>query len=304
MLKILQYLAKFGKNAAIKKFGSTDVKLALTGRSKPVKAKPKPKPKPPKKRGVVSRSATESMFGRKRKGPTPKRSDSQAYRDGVKASQKKADEKLNPSLRNKDIAPRSIESRRLDVLRQIREAKGSGASPKMIERLQSRAQNLKDMKSDRADLTTMGGKFKDGGLSTKTKNNTSAEKFLELLKRNKLSPKSNKPKVKKMPFKIEPGRKKPRLTKLPYKIDGETKSFIKKLLGGMKSEYKAGGSVIDLRKSGMFTKTTNNLKTSPRPVGRNDAAEAKAVEGGNRESARVAREDPMYLRPKARKNKK
>jgi hypothetical protein len=224
VLKILKYLGKFGRDAAIKKFGSTDVKLALTGGSKPVKAKPKPKP--PKKRGVVSRSATESMFGRKRKGPTPKRSDSQAYRDGVKASQKKADEKLNPSLRNKDITPKSIDERRLDVLRQIREAKGSGASPKMIERLQSRAQNLKDMKSDRADLTTMGGKFKAGGL------------------------------------------------------------------------------VTDLRKSGMVTKTTNNLKTSPRPVGRNDAAEAKAVEGGNRESARVAREDPMYLRPKARKNKK
>ena len=60
----------------------------------------------------------------------------------------------------------------------------------------------------------------------------------------------------------------------------------------------------DMRKKGMVKKTTNNLKTSPRPVGRNDAAEAKAVEGGNRESARVAREDPMYLRPKARKNKK
>ena len=224
VLKILKYLGKFGRDAAIKKFGSTDVKLALTGGSKPVKAKPKPKP--PKKRGVVSRSATESMFGRKRKGPTPKRSDSQAYRDGVKAGQRKADEKLNPSLRNKDITPKSIDERRLDVLRQIREAKGSGASPKMIERLQARAQNLKDMKSDRPGLTTMGGKFKAGGL------------------------------------------------------------------------------VTDLRKSGMVTKTTNNLKTSPRPVGRNDAAEAKAVEGGNRESARVAREDPMYLRPKARKNKK
>jgi len=63
------------------------------------------------------------------------------------------------------------------------------------------------------------------------------------------------------------------------------------------------GFTTDLRKSGMVTKTTNNLKTSLRPVGRNDASEAKAVEGGNRESARVAREDPMYLRPKARKNK-
>ena len=245
MLTIMRFILKNGMAAAKKKFGVAEVKEAtkglVTGKAKP-KSKPKPakpainpitgkpsrtKSKPSKPKATKKPTAPkESMFGRKRKGPTPKRSDSQAYRDGVKASQKKADEKLNPSLRNKDIAPRSIESRRLDVLRQIREAKDSGASPKMIERLQSRAQNLKDMKSDRADLTTMGGKFKAGGL------------------------------------------------------------------------------VTDLRKSGMVTKTTNNLKTSPRPVGRNDAAEAKAVEGGNRESARVAREDSMYLRPKARKNKK
>ena len=74
--------------------------------------------------------------------------------------------------------------------------------------------------------------------------------------------------------------------------------------GNVSGTRSTRGFTTDLRKSGMVIKTTNNLKTSPRPVGRNDAAEAKAVEGGNRESARVAREDPMYLRPKARKNKK
>jgi|TARA_R110001592_G_scaffold121984_1_gene328287 hypothetical protein len=71
--------------------------------------------------------------------------------------------------------------------------------------------------------------------------------------------------------------------------------------GNVSGTRSTRGFTTDLRKSGMVIKTTNNLKTSPRPVGRNDAAEAKAVEGGNRESARVAREDSMYLRPKARK---
>jgi len=52
---------------------------------------------------------------------------------------------------------------------------------------------------------------------------------------------------------------------------------------------------IDLRKTGLFQ--------SPRPMARGDAAAAKAVEGGNREAARVAREDPKYLRPKARPKK-
>ena len=71
--------------------------------------------------------------------------------------------------------------------------------------------------------------------------------------------------------------------------------------GNVSGTRSTRGFTTDLRKSGMVIKTTNNLKTSPRPVGRNDAAEAKAVQGGNRESARVAREDSMYLRPKARK---
>ena len=249
MLPILQFIVKNGLAAATKKFGTAAVKQAV---KKPGAAKPKPKTKPkaPKKpeKGTADRfnrpkdtlkpnkpkskpksgkpKGTKStkdflgeMFGRKRTGKTPKPSDSKAYRDGVKARQKKADEKLNPSLRNKEMAPRSIENRRLDVLRQIREAKDSGASPKMIERLQARAQNLKDMKSDRPDLTTMRGKFSGGGVATHT----------------------------------------------------------------------------DLRKTGLFK--------SPRPMARGDAAAAKAVEGGNREAARVAREDPKYLRPKARPKK-
>ena len=73
--------------------------------------------------------------------------------------------------------------------------------------------------------------------------------------------------------------------------------------GNVSGSMSTQGFTTDLRKSGMVTKTTNNLKTSPRPVGRSDASEAKAVEGGNREAARVAREDPKYLRPKARPKK-
>jgi len=229
MLPIIQFIIKNGLAAATKKFGTAAVKQAV---KKPSAAKPKPKPKPKPKtpKGPATtkpkvkpkegkKDFLGEMFGRKRTGKTPKPSDSQKFKDGVKESQKKADEKLNPSLRNKEMAPRSIENRRLDVLRQIREAKDSGASPKMIERLQARAQNLKDMKSDRPDLTTMRGKFSGGGVATHT----------------------------------------------------------------------------DLRKTGLFK--------SPRPMARGDAAAAKAVEGGNREAARVAREDPKYLRPKARPKK-
>ena len=231
MLPIIQFIIKNGLSAATKKFGTAAVKQAVKkpgaakpkGKSKP-KTQPKgptSKPKAPNKPGKPKskKDFLGEMFGRKRTGKTPKPSDSQKFKDGVKESQKKADEKLNPSLRNKEMAPRSIENRRLDVLRQIREAKDSGASPKMIERLQARAQNLKDMKSDRPDLTTMRGKFSGGGVATHT----------------------------------------------------------------------------DLRKTGLFK--------SPRPMARGDAAAAKAVEGGNREAARVAREDPKYLRPKARPKK-
>ena len=229
MLPIIQFIIKNGLAAATKKFGTAAVKQAVKkpGAAKP-KPKPKPKPKTPKgpattKPKVKPKEGKKDflgeMFGRKRTGKTPKPSDSQKFKDGVKESQKKADEKLNPSLRNKEMAPRSIENRRLDVLRQIREAKDSGASPKMIERLQARAQNLKDMKSDRPDLTTMRGKFSGGGVATHT----------------------------------------------------------------------------DLRKTGLFK--------SPRPMARGDAAAAKAVEGGNREAARVAKENPKYLRPKARPKK-
>ena len=231
MLPIIQFIIKNGLAAATKKFGTAAVKQAVKkpgaakpkGKSKP-KTQPKgptSKPKAPNKPGKPKskKDFLGEMFGRKRTGKTPKPSDSQKFKDGVKESQKKADEKLNPSLRNKEMAPRSIENRRLDVLRQIREAKDSGASPKMIERLQARAQNLKDMKSDRPDLTTMRGKFSGGGVATHT----------------------------------------------------------------------------DLRKTGLFK--------SPRPMARGDAAAAKAVEGGNREAARVAKENPKYLRPKARPKK-
>ena len=263
MLPIIQFIIKNGLAAATKKFGTAAVKQAV---KKPGAAKPKPKTKPkaPKKpeKGTADRfnrpkdtlkpnkpkskpksgkpKGTKStkdflgeMFGRKRTGKTPKPSDSKAYRDGVKESQKKADEKLNPSLRNKEMAPRSIENRRLDVLRQIREAKASGSSPKMIERLQARAQNLKNMKSDRPDLTTMRGKFKDGGLPVKNKKNRGDDtlEFFELLKRNKLTSKSKKPKIKKGPFIIKPGTKKPKLKRGPFKIDGKNKKFMKKLLG-------------------------------------------------------------------------
>jgi len=266
MLPILQFIVKNGLAAATKKFGTAAVKQAvkkpgaatskkapskpspkrsginpLTGKTQPPKAKakgstnkPKSKPKSGKPKGTKStKDFLGEMFGRKRTGKTPKPSDSKAYRDGVKAGQKKADEKLNPSLRNKDMAPRSIENRRLDVLRQIREAKASGSSPKMIERLQARAQNLKNMKSDRPDLTTMRGKFKDGGLPVKNKKNRGDDtlEFFELLKRNKLTSKSKKPKIKKGPFIIKPGTKKPKLKRGPFKIDGKNKKFMKKLLG-------------------------------------------------------------------------
>jgi len=273
MLKIVNYIAKFGMAAARKKYGAQEVKqaaevikstglkrgktskAAVTSKRGPKKTPSKPSPRSAATKGTgkpkrPSEKATKTpgkpktkskgigdflgeMFGRKRTGKTPKRSDSQAYRDGVKAGQRKADEKLNPSLRNKEMAPRSIENRRLDVLRQIREAKASGSSPKMIERLQARAQNLKNMKSDRPDLTTMRGKFKDGGLSVKNKKSRSDDtlEFFELLKRNKLTSKSKKPKIKKMPFKIKPGAKKPKLQRGPFKIDGKNKKFIKKLLG-------------------------------------------------------------------------
>jgi len=184
MLKIIKYAAKYGISAAKKKFGASEVdKAQKLLKDKAVKAKnkkdkgigkprskPKGKPKGTKRDenyNSPGKKIIESMFGRKRKGPTPKRSDSQAYRDGVKEGQKRADEKLDPSLKNKDMVPRSIRERRLDVLRQIREAKESGASSKIIERLESRANNLKGMLFDRPDLTTTRGKFSQGGLTAK-----------------------------------------------------------------------------------------------------------------------------------------
>jgi len=263
MLPIIQFIIKNGLSAATKKFGTAAVKQAV---KKPGAAKPKPKTKPkaPKKpeKGTADRfnrpkdtlkpnkpkskpksgkpKGTKStkdflgeMFGRKRTGKTPKRSDSQAYRDGLKAGQKKADEKLNPSLRNKDMKPRSISNRRSDVAEQLRDIKKAGGSAKDVARLEARLRNLKDMAKDRPDLTTMRGKFKDGGLPVKNKKNRGDDtlEFFELLKRNKLTSKSKKPKIKKGPFIIKPGTKKPKLKRGPFKIDGKNKKFMKKLLG-------------------------------------------------------------------------
>ena len=195
MLKIVSYIAKFGMAAAKKKFGSAEVKQAAeviksTGlkRGKPKKpSKPKgpttsprtTKPKRPSEKATKAPRKPKTkpkgvgdflgeMFGRKRKGPTPKRSDSQAYRDGVKAGQRKADEKLNPSLRNKEMAPRSISNRRSDVAEQLRDIKKAGGSPKDVARLEARLRNLKDMAKDRPDLTTMRGRFSGGGVATHT----------------------------------------------------------------------------------------------------------------------------------------
>ena len=190
MLKIVSYIAKFGREAATKKFGSAEVKQALAGKAKskpkpkapkkptpssPTTNKPKPKPKATQKPGKPGNSKSKDvgdflveMFGRKRTGKTPRRSDSQAYRDGLKAGQKKADEKLNPSLRNKDMKPRSISNRKSDVAEQLRDIKKAGGSPKDVARLEARLRNLKDMAKDRPDLTTMRGRFSGGGLATHT----------------------------------------------------------------------------------------------------------------------------------------
>jgi len=175
MLTIVRFILKNGLSAAKKKFGTEEVKKATKGlmTGKASKAPKKPSPKRTNNNPLTGKprrekkESLESMFGRKRKGPTPKRSDSQAYRDGVKEGQRRTDEKLDPSLKNKDMVPRSIRERRLDVLRQIREAKESGASSKIIERLESRANNLKGMLFDRPDLTTTRGKFSQGGLTAK-----------------------------------------------------------------------------------------------------------------------------------------
>ena len=195
LTKIVTHIAKYGMAAARKKFGAEEVKQAAeiiksTGlkRGKPKKpSKPKgpstsprtakPKrpsekatktPRKPKTKPKGVGDFLESMFGRKRTGPTPKRSDSQAYRDGVKAGKKAADEKLDPSLKNKDMIPRSLGNRTIDVARQLREAKELGKSSKEIGRLEARFKNLKEMAKDRPDLTTTRGRgFSQGGLTAK-----------------------------------------------------------------------------------------------------------------------------------------
>ena len=53
-----------------------------------------------------------------------------------------------------------------DVRSQLRELmKSEKPDFKAVDRLQNRLENLKGMKADRPDLTTMGGKFSRGGLS-------------------------------------------------------------------------------------------------------------------------------------------
>ena len=184
------YIAEKGIKAAIKKFGKKAVDEAKTvktarpkaGTTKPA-AKPAPKSSPAarpkagtkpaakskpgtKPKAKTPRDYLESTFGRKRTGPTPKPSDSRAFRSAEKAARKEADEKLNPSLRNSDLPRASIESRMSDVRSQLRELmKSEKPDFKAIDRLQNRLENLKGMKSDRPDLTTMGGKFSRGGLS-------------------------------------------------------------------------------------------------------------------------------------------
>tara|TARA_R110000796_G_scaffold227131_1_gene343706 strand:+ start:71 stop:571 length:501 start_codon:yes stop_codon:yes gene_type:complete len=142
-IAIGSYIAKKGVKAAIKKFGKKAVDEAKS----------------------VKKDSLESTLGRKRTGPTPKPSDSAAFRAAEKVAKRKADEKLNPSLKNPDLPRGSIESRMSDVRSQLRELmKSEKPDFKAIDRLQNRLENLKDMKTDRPDLTTMGGKFNKGGL--------------------------------------------------------------------------------------------------------------------------------------------
>ena len=154
MLPIIRFITVFGIAAAKKKFGKVAVKKAQDAVKKTDKNK--------------SKDPLEFLFGRKRQGPTPKPSDSKTYRQSVKDSKKQADEKLDPSLKNKDMVPRSLNNRILDVARQLREAKKLGKSSKEIGRLEARFKNLKDMAKDRPDLTTTPGRgFKKGGLNAK-----------------------------------------------------------------------------------------------------------------------------------------
>tara|TARA_R110000744_G_scaffold281017_1_gene393006 strand:- start:218 stop:742 length:525 start_codon:yes stop_codon:yes gene_type:complete len=165
MLRILKFITEFGMAAAKKKFGTGAVKEAITTTNAKVSKIKGNKPKPSKPKAG---SFVEDMFGRKRTGKTPTSADSKAYRDGVKAGKKQADEKLDPSLKNKNIVPRNISDRKSDVAKQLREAKEAGMSPKAISRLEGRLRNLKDMGKDRLDTTTIRGKFSGGGLATHT----------------------------------------------------------------------------------------------------------------------------------------
>tara|TARA_R110000772_G_C13090991_1_gene418583 strand:+ start:81 stop:620 length:540 start_codon:yes stop_codon:yes gene_type:complete len=154
IIAISKFIAKKGVQAAIKKYG----KKAVTNAQK----------KTPKK--TTNKDSLESTLGRKRTGPSPKPSDSKAFRDAAKIQKRKADEKLDPSLKNTNLPRASINSRILDVKQQLRElAKSKNPDFKAIDRLQNRLSNLKDMITDRPDLTNIGGKFDKGGSVTKKK---------------------------------------------------------------------------------------------------------------------------------------
>ena len=138
---VASYIAKKGVTAAVKKYGKKAVAEAR------------------------KKDSLESTLGRKRTSPTPKPSDSKSFRAAEKAAKRKADEKLDPSLKNPDLPRKSIESRMSDVRSQLRELmKSEKPDFKAIDRLQNRLENLKGMRADRPDLTTTGGKFSKGGV--------------------------------------------------------------------------------------------------------------------------------------------
>ena len=176
MLTIVKFVLKNGLAAAKKKFGAAKVKEATKGlmTGKTSRAPNKPSPKRNKNNPVTGKprqekkESLESMFGRKRKGPTPKRSDSQAFRDSAKKSRREADEKLDPSLKNNRMTSRSLDNRTSDAARQLREARELGKPAKEIKRLEARFKNLKDISKDRPDLViTRGRGFSQGGLTAK-----------------------------------------------------------------------------------------------------------------------------------------
>ena len=176
MLTIVRFILKNGLSAAKKKFGTEEVKKATKGlvTGKASKAPKKPSPKRTNNNPLTGKprrekkESLESMFGRRRRGPTPKPSDSKAFRDSAKKSRKEADEKLDPSLENNRMTSRSLDNRTSDAARQLREARELGKPAKEIKRLEARFKNLKEIARDRPDLViTRGRGFSQGGLTAK-----------------------------------------------------------------------------------------------------------------------------------------